>query len=304
MPAAARPIALALAVASLLAGCGGGGGSREEGGGPGTLDAILERPGPDVALVPGTSDYAVGPVRVSFLVIRNDGEPVFRQRARVWVARARGEEPLVETTAALERVGVPGVSKLPPGEIEQLYVARFRLDEPGTYWIVAEPVGARIQAFQNLVVRKRPQAPAPGDRAVPSRTPTLRSTGGDLEALTTREPPDVELLRYSVAESLAARKPFVLVFATPKFCTSRTCGPVVDVADAVRKQFAGTGIRFIHVEIYEDNNPSKGLNRWVKEWRLPTEPYTFLVGRDGRIEASFEGSVSVAELAAAVRRLA
>jgi hypothetical protein len=119
----------------------------------------------------------------------------------------------------------------------------------------------------------------------------------------TANPPDLGLLRYSVADSIAAHVPFVLVFATPKFCTSRTCGPVVDVAQAVRRRFAAKGVRFIHVEIYTDNNPAQGFNRWVKEWRLPSEPWVFLVGRDGRIEQRFEGSVSVSELSAAVRRL-
>jgi hypothetical protein len=104
-----------------------------------------------------------------------------------------------------------------------------------------------------------------------------------------------------VAGSLHARAPFVLVFATPRYCTSRTCGPVVDVVDSVRRQFAKTGIRFIHVEIYKDNNPSKGENRWVRQWHLPTEPWIFLVGRDGRIKAKFEGAVSRGELARAVR---
>jgi hypothetical protein len=120
--------------------------------------------------------------------------------------------------------------------------------------------------------------------------------------LTTRIPPDRELLRYSVAGSLAAHAPFVVVFATPRFCSSRTCGPVVDVVDRVRQRFAGTSIRFIHVEIYEDNDPAKGENKWVGQWRLPTEPWTFLVGRDGRIKAKFEGSISVRELETAVRR--
>ena len=104
-------------------------------------------------------------------------------------------------------------------------------------------------------------------------------------------------------DSLAAHVPFVLLFATPKFCTSRTCGPVVDVAKAVQRSAAGRGIRFIHVEIYQDNNPAQGFNRWVKEWRLPTEPWVFLVGRDGRIKQRFEGSVSVAELTAALRSI-
>ena len=49
--------------------------------------------------------------------------------------------------------------------------------------------------------------------------------------------------------------------------------------------------------------PSAGRNRWVSEWRLPSEPWVFLVGRDGRIRARFEGSVSAAELSAAVQRM-
>ena len=170
--------------------------------------------------------------------------------------------------------------------------------------LVAEPVGGRpIQGALDLEVAEKPKAPAVGAKAFPSRTPTIASTDGDLAALTTRTPPDVALLRDSVADSLADRAPFVLAFATPKFCTSRACGPVVDVVDHVRKRLGQSPVRFIHVEIYEDNQPPE-TNRWVKEWKLPTEPWVFLVGRDGRIKARFEGSVSAAELEAAVRRLA
>ena len=63
------------------------------------------------------------------------------------------------------------------------------------------------------------------------------------------------------------------------------------------------GVRFIHVEVYKDNDPAKGYNRWMRQWGLTTEPWVFLVGRDGRVKAEFEGSVSVAELTAAVRQL-
>ena len=294
-----RSLPLALAVALLAAGCGGG----KSGTSPakGTLDAILARPGPEVALSQGTSDYAVGRIRVTFLIIDSRAKPISRSRARVWVGRSAGSRPLLTTEARIEPIGIPGKSEAASGGVTRIYVARFRLERPGRYTIVAEPEGAEIQGFGNIKVAKHPQAPAVGDRAIPSRTPTIASAHGDLAALTTAEPPDVSLLRYSVADSLKAHVPFVLVFATPKFCTSRTCGPVVDVAKAVQSRFEGTGVRFIHVEIYQDNNPSAGFNRWVGEWRLPTEPWVFLVGRDGRIKARFEGSVSVAELAAAVR---
>src|SRR6185369_3089148 len=97
-------------------------------------------------------------------------------------------------------------------------------------------------------------------------TPTLASTHGAVSALTTRVPPDRALLRYSVAASLAEHKPFVVTFATPRFCTSRVCGPVVDVVEAVRRKLASSGVRFIHVEVYTDNNPTKGYNRWMRQW--------------------------------------
>ena len=109
------------------------------------------------------------------------------------------------------------------------------------------------------------------------------------------------MLHDSVAGSLADHAPFVLTFATPAFCTSRACGPVVDVVDHVRQRFSRSGVRFIHVEIYKDNQPPE-TNRWVKEWKLQTEPWVFLVGPDGRIKERFEGSVSAAELGAGRRR--
>jgi hypothetical protein len=138
-----------------------------------------------------------------------------------------------------------------------------------------------------------------GDRAIASKTPTLRSTGGDLNRLTTSRKPLKALYRSSVAEALAARQPFVVAFATPLYCQSRACGPVVDVVATVARRHPR--VRFIHVEIYADNDPAKGTNRWVEEWRLPSEPFTFVVDRDGVIRAKLEGLFGVAELDRAVR---
>ena len=149
----------------------------------------------------------------------------------------------------------------------------------------------------------RPDPLTVGDKAIPSRTPTLRSTGGNLRELSTATPPDPALYRSSVAEALAAKAPFVVSFATPKFCQSRTCGPVVDVVDAVRKRSGGSGVRFIHVEIYQDNDPAKGTNRWVDQWKLPTEPFTFVVDRTGVIRTKLEGAFSMRELTAAVKHV-
>ena len=281
----------ALAFLALLAGCG----SQRN-----TLERLWHGSGQAVVLIPGTSDYAPGDVRVSFLVVANDGRPVDRPTADVWVARARNAKPFARATARLERIGVPGGADT--ADVQSLYVAHLQLRRPGHYWLLARPVGgkARIGGVRDVVVKSRPLSPAVGSKALPSQTPTLADA--PIRLLTTRVPPDRALLRYSVAASLRAHVPFVLTFATPRFCESRTCGPVVDVVDAARRRFARSGIRFIHVEIYKDNNPAKGENRWVREWHLPTEPWTFLVGRDGRIKAKFEGAISPGELESAIRR--
>lgn len=256
-----------------------------------------------MSLVAGDSDFSPGDVRFTFLILGHSGRSFERPRADVWVARGLRMKPFLRTSAALEQIGVPGGAKA-QHDIGHLYVAHLNLPKAGKYWVLAKPVGGRpIRGLGNAVVREKTLSPAIGSKAIPSDTPTITGTRGDFAKLTTRVPPDRALLRYSIAESLQARKPFVVVFATPKFCVSRTCGPVVDVVDAVRKRFAGSGIRFIHVEIYRDNDPAKGFNRWVTQWHLSTEPWIFLVGADGRIKAKFEGSVSTGELRQAVEAL-
>jgi hypothetical protein len=291
-----RRVAAVVFLAALAsAGCGRSSSSTAP-----TLDSFLKRPGPDVAVTAGAGDFVPGHVRFPFLVIADDGRPVERPTARVWVATDRDSTPFATATARLEPVGIPGRSEAAAGGVRRIYVARFDVPRPGRYWLVAEPAGARIQAVSVFNVEARLPVPAVGARAPASATPTLGSA--PVSALTTERPPDRSLLRYSVAGALAAHEPFVVTFATPKFCMSRVCGPVVDVVEATERRFARRGVRFIHVEVFRGNDPSKGLNRWMREWGLTSEPWTFLVGRDGRIKAEFQGSVSEGELAAAVRR--
>ena len=297
---------IATIAAALASGCGGseGGDATASTTGttaaaPDTLEALWRAPGEDVAVVAGTSDHQVGVNRISFLVVDKQGRVVERPTARVWVARGLKRAPYAETTARLEPIGVPGGEDAGVGGI---YVASIRTPTPGKYWFMAEPVGGRkIQALGNVVAAKKSAAPSVGDRAIPSKTPTLASTSGDLTALTTSRRPDRALYRTSVAEALQARQPFVVAFATPQFCQTRTCGPTVDVVSAVRKaQPKASGVQFVHVEVYADNDPAKGVNRWVKEWRLPSEPFTYVVDRTGLVRTKLEGAFSAEELERAV----
>jgi hypothetical protein len=303
-------LALAAALAFLLAACGGGAGGGSAPSPETTASAQLpdwvksalgEKNGPDVAATMGSSDFAVGENRMVFLVVRENGALVQTPTATVRYAAADGEPQT--TKAVLESLGAKeqGGGQEKPGQFDvtQVYVAHLATPKEGRYWFVADPAGETIQAVGTLDVAARSRTPALGSEAPPSDNPTLADA--PVREITTADPPDTKLLRYSIADSLEAHAPFVAVFATPEFCVSRVCGPTVEVVQTVAREFAGSGIRFIHVEIYTDNDPKKGYNKWVREWRLPTEPWVFLVDASGKVRGKFEGAVSVGELERAVR---
>ena len=101
---------------------------------------------------------------------------------------------------------------------------------------------------------------------------------------------------------VVGEKPIVLLFATPALCTSRVCGPVVDVAEQVKRE-VGDDAAFIYMEIYNDNDPNKGPRPQVQAYNLTSEPWLFVIDADGKIDTRIEGAFSVAELQAAVDRV-
>jgi hypothetical protein len=308
-----RAVLAMLALAAALGAAACGGGDESSGGeqtsttgtnGSTTVSApawaapLLRKSGPEGAAVMASSDFAVGPNRVSFLLVRNDSSQVRAPLADVYYRPVAGG-PTVKTVARLTPFGATAATK-GSDDVTEVYVAELDLPRAGKQWVVIQPRGVAYQGFQILDVQANPKAVAVGDRAPASRNPTTATKPA--KRITTARPPDTELLRYSVAESLDAGVPFVVAFATPAYCQTRTCGPTVDVVEAVRKRFADKGIRFIHIEIYEDNLPGNGVNRWVREWKLPTEPWVFVVDRDGVVRDRFEGAASVIELSKSIQK--
>jgi hypothetical protein len=142
--------------------------------------------------------------------------------------------------------------------------------------------------------------PRVGQKAPKIHTPTAADVGGDLAKITTRVPPDTQN-RVDYAEALG-REPIFLLFATPQFCQSRVCGPVVDAAEQVKQQY-GDKAAFIHMEIYNDNDPSKGVRPQVRAFHLPSEPWLFAIDRQGVIQAEIEGAFGVDRLTKVVEEV-
>lgn len=183
-------------------------------------------------------------------------------------------------------------------DVRGLYVTTFFFDRPGAWEasIIAE--GRRAAPFPVFVVDP-PIVPDVGDPAPPSITRT--SNDFDLDDISTDPNPDPEFYRLSLDEAFESGRPTVVVFATPAFCESQTCGPMLDSAKAARP--GHPEYNFVHVEIYEDLNGEAGQLvpvAAVTEWGLPSEPWLFVVGADGTVTARFEGATSPAELEAAL----
>ena len=148
------------------------------------------------------------------------------------------------------------------------------------------------------VVKKEDPVPDVGDQAPRIHTPVAADVGGDLSQIDTRQPPS-HMHEVDFAD-VVGKKPIVLLFATPRLCQSRVCGPVVDIAEEVKAE-RGEDADFIHMEIFEDNEVDEGLSgRRSRAWQLPSEPWVFTIDRDGKVAARLEGAFSARELNAAI----
>jgi hypothetical protein len=260
---------------------------------------------PEVDAVFVTTDIAVGSNRVVFGLIDRDGMPVRASEAQV---RAIYLSP-GQDTAEVRETATAQFFRWPSG-LQGIFKVNLDLDASGVWQLevdVTTADGTPITAHGTLQVRPESITPAIGSPAPASSTPTLDSVI-DIATITSSTEPDPDLYRFSVHEALKDEKPLVLVFATPAFCVSATCGPQVDILSSLKERFADEA-NFIHVEVFanpheiEAGRPSGGFVPAVAEWSLPTEPWTFIMDNAGLVAAKFEGFTTLEELEVALQEV-
>jgi hypothetical protein len=190
-----------------------------------------------------------------------------------------------------------------PDSATSIYVSDLRFPGAGTYLISAVTrLGNRLVATSpaQVTVMAHTGVPGSGDRAIRVHTPTSASVGGHLARIDTRIPPD-SMHEVDLIDALDHHHPVLLLFATPALCQSRVCGPVTDIAEEVKAEY-GDRVDFIHMEVYRDNDISRGYRPQLSAWHLRNEPYAFAIDRRGIVAERLEGAFSAGELRAAVRR--
>lgn len=258
---------------------------------------------------PTVSVLNAGRQRVGFALFDVARKQITGAGVALYVARAdggglRGPYVARSESLAVKPQFASQTTAHDPDAAKSVYVADvpFKKTDAGAVTViaVARMDGRLLTAGPRTmeVGVKGAQPPDVGQAAVRTHTPTVASVGGDASTISTRVPPATDLLRSDLADVLG-RKPVVVAFATPQLCSSRVCGPVVDVVEQV-KDATGDKAAFIHQEIYNDNAAGKGFRPQVRAYRLPTEPWVFVIDRAGKVSARFEGAVSTSELQRAV----
>lgn len=190
------------------------------------------------------------------------------------------------------------------------YVTQLTFPVVGTWRLGIEGEGGEasleIQVDETSIVRDI------GQIGVFSNTKTLDSAGGDISSITSHFRPDPALYEITVAESLFSGRPSVVVFASPAFCTTPTCGPQVETVTELREAYPDAA-DYIHVEVYDNPHEIQGdltkgvLSPVLAEWGIDqvehyqNESWTFVLGADGRIAERFEGYATFEELEAALQ---
>jgi len=250
-------------------------------------------------VVVANADIGTGPTRILIGVVSQDG------------SRLGSPDHAIQVVAA--PIDDPDRSQRVPGEytwiIEDaigLYRAEFDFDRAGTWAITVTPERGDPLPPAPFTVLEETNSPNVGETAPEAPAPTLRDHA--IEDLTTDRDPDPRFYELTLAEALNSGRRTVLVFSTPAYCMTATCGPLLDTVKAQADGYPE--VNFIHIEVYTGfNEPgfapvpeSLATAASAEYWNLPSEPWVFVIDEQGTVTARFEGLMTANELATALTK--
>ena len=311
-----RPLLSALAL--IVVACGP---STPTGSPSASSAAAVCASAPDISSAPGwgqpsspptvvpdivSSDITCGKARIVFLFLdklNNDVSAPGRTAKVAFYDLARDPNKVVATA--------DGAFVWTIQDERGMYIADVDLPEGGTWgaeFTTTAPNAAPETIRLSFTVLDTPTSIAVGQKAPASKTPTAADVGGDVTKVSTDSKPDPAFYQTSVAAALAAHKPFILIFATPKFCKSAQCGPTLDHFKPIAAEHPD--VTFINVEPYKlelkdgalqavlDSQGQLIADDFSNEWGLRSEPWMFAVDRNGVVQGSYVITITDAELAA------
>tara|TARA_B100001142_G_scaffold239156_1_gene237878 strand:+ start:668 stop:1504 length:837 start_codon:yes stop_codon:yes gene_type:complete len=235
-----------------------------------------------------TEDISIGENRVSFTLIDQEGESIV-ENVDFFYKKIDEENPkIIESTI---------ITKWPNNK--SVFTSYLYFQSEGYWEIYAEYEETITKA--TIEVKEYSNTLSVGSYIDPINTPSLNDN--KIEDISTDIKPDLDLYTYTLSQALKEKKPILLSFSTPGLCVTATCGPQLEELKLVKNNNKDNLI-VIHVEVWENFKEimSKGdlsigkVNKSVEKFGINTEPWTFLINKDGLVLNRYQGYVSSNEM--------
>ena len=275
----------------ILAACGSGDTEPTAESQPTETVAAVPSGVSDLQVAVATNDLAVGTPRIPFILYDGPEQVADAQSVQITA---------FDLSLATQQAGWTGPAASYSDYAVPYWVVYPEVAAAGNWGLLAEVTladGAVVQAPFTVQIVEQSASPAIGSPAPASENRTLE-TEPDIAKLTSGSDPEPGLYQMTVAEALASGRPTVVTLATPAFCQTQICAPVVDSVEAVYDEYKEQ-VNFIHLEIYKDFQALETADE-VAEWGLQSEPWTFVIDTNGNITARFGGPISPRELTEAL----
>lgn len=186
-------------------------------------------------------------------------------------------------------------------DVRGIYTADVEIPEAGVYQLTVKADGFNESGPSGFEAVDDTVNIARGENAPATPTRTIAEFP-DLSVISSDPNPDPALYELSVDEAIANGRSTVVIFATPAFCSSQACGPMLDQVKALTGDYPD--VNFVHVEVYQDlqveSTTDLTLVDAVEVWGLPSEPWVYIVDAQGVVSSMFEGAVSDPDLRSAI----
>lgn len=245
-----------------------------------------------------TSQLVVGPNRMAFGILENNVPIADAAQTKVSVRyyKLQGDQG---TMVGEEEARYYGENLGPRGT----FVVYPTFDGAGKWGleVLAQRPNRPVEAQRiGLDVAEKGSAPMIGAPAPKTKTPTAAEVA-DLKTITSDAEPEARFYQMSVDQAVTSGKPSLIMFATPGFCETAVCGPSIEVLGQLLDKF-GDKLNGVHVEVYQLPYEGKPVAA-MQEWGLQSEPWLFLVDKNGMIAGRYEGGITLAELEPEVAKL-
>jgi hypothetical protein len=325
------------AIAVWAAACGGDDGGADNVS-PSATESAAAGSAEQLSAVVVTPELSTGPNRFAVGVIDEaEGIPLLDAEVSLRFFKLLSEsEGELRFEAVAEFVGFDtytiddGTGETKLGGATGVYKADVDFNETGPWGVeVTGNKGDRIIGPFTLPIEILPPEQVLGVADPAPRTRQLiASDVADIREIESMQPPD-PFHDTTIADAVTSGKPSVIIFGTPAFCETMTCGPVMQTVMLPLYEEFKDKAAFIHVEPYlleklragraicavsafnaefarqglgEGGESPTASEQEIaaagESWNLTTEPILFVVDAAGNIAGRFEGVISRQEVAA------